>query len=226
MSTTTPPPPPPRAPEGSEADDVEAAGDERSSRIEVIAAIILGIAATITAFAAYQAALADGDALKGYTESQAQLADANFFYNQVNQQYAFDQQLFLQYTEALYADNEGLATEIFDLMDPHLQEAVTWLEENDYPVPAPFFDAEGNPYAIPNEAEAEDLQAASEQRFLEGQEADDAGDKFELAAVFLAVSLFFAGIAPLFKVRSMQWVLLLMGAVTLAVGSVQTATAL
>ena len=47
---------------------------------------------------------------------------------------------------------------------------------------------------------------------------DDAGDKFELAAVFLAVALFFAGIASLFKVHRVRVALLIGSALLIIPG--------
>ncbi len=67
--------------------------------------------------------------------------------------------------------------------------------------------------------EAERLATLAQEQFAAAQEVDDAGDKFELAAVFLAVALFFAGIASLFKVHRVR-VALLIGAGLLIVPGV------
>lgn len=48
---------------------METPAERASSRGQLIAALLLGIAATFTAICAYQAALTDGAALQGYTKS-------------------------------------------------------------------------------------------------------------------------------------------------------------
>jgi uncharacterized membrane protein len=53
--------------------------------------------------------------------------------------------------------------------------------------------------------------------FKSGQDANDAGDKFELANVIFAVSLFFMGIALVFK-SDIKWKVLIAGGVLLAGG--------
>lgn len=180
--------------------------------------MILGLAAVITAFSAYRAALTDGDALQGYTESSQALNDANFFFQQTNQQYAFDQAVFLDFAGALQAGDEERADYIYTLMDPHLQEAVDWwVEQED--VASPFHEADGNPYAVPDADAGPELQETANARFAEGKEADEQGDQFELAGVFLTVTLFFAGIGPLFKGRRIRRLLLGMAVVTLVGGT-------
>jgi len=55
------------------------------------------------------------------------------------------------------------------------------------------------------------LFAQAEQEFADAQQVDDQGDKFDLASVFLAVSLFFAGIAALFEVCRIRIAMLAAG---------------
>ena len=55
---------PPTAAEQKEIDD-----EVRRGRVELLAAVLLGLAGALTAFSAYKAALTDGDALAGYTMS-------------------------------------------------------------------------------------------------------------------------------------------------------------
>lgn len=62
---------------------------------------------------------------------------------------------------------------------------------------------------------ATSLSDQSEATFKAGQTANDVGDKFELANVIFAVSLFFMGIALVFKTEIKWWVLYAGGALTL-----------
>jgi len=201
-------------------------GERSRPNLELWAAIILGAAALLTAFSAYKAALKDGDALQGYSQSTALLSDANFFYSQANQTFAQDQAMFLQYAVAVTEGNTDVAEYVrTSLMRPELQAAIFWFEE-DPDAATPFDEAEGNPYVIDDLEEANRLQEESTARFEEGSTADEEGDKFELANVFLAASLFFAGIGTLFSRSPVQMAMLAIGVIGLGIGAVTLVTAL
>lgn len=189
-------------------------------RIELVAAIILGVAGILTAFAAYNAALTDGDALKGYTASARTTADANGYFNEAFATYTSDQSLFLEYQVLVEQGDTATALVIRDrLFSPELEAATAaWIEipvgSPDEP-PTPLQTEE---YEIPAQTEAIALTEQAADEFSEAQAFDDAGDKFELAAVFLAVSLFLAGIGSLFKARKVQIAILAMAVVVMVPG--------
>lgn len=189
-------------------------------RLELVAAVILGIAGILTAFAAYKAALTDGDALKGYTASARTTADANGYFNEAFATYTSDQSLFLEYQVLVEQGDTATAEVIRErLFSPELYAATAaW---NEIPVGSP--DEPPTPldmeeYVIPAQDEAIALTEQAAQEFTEAQAFDDAGDKFELAAVFLAVSLFLAGVGSLFKARKVQIAILTMAAVAVVPG--------
>ncbi|MGI9052716.1 MAG: hypothetical protein ACR2HQ_08725 [Ilumatobacteraceae bacterium] len=173
-----------------------------------MAAILLGVAGILTAWAAYNAALTDGDALKGYTESATSTADANFFYNQGNQSVASDSGTFLQYALEIERGNPEIADLVrLNLFSPELQVATdAWdqLAAGESPA-TPLLVEE---YQVEAFANADALTETAKLQFADAFAADEAGDKFELAAVFLAVSLFLAGIASLFKVYPIRLAML------------------
>ena len=156
---------------------------------------------TLTAIAAYNAALTDGDALQGYTNSTRFLNDANVFYAQGNTTASSDQALFVEYADASFAGESDRAAYLRTLMRPELAEAVAWWEATDEAV-TPFDDLEGNPYTIADFDQARELEAQAQAEFDEAVDKDEQGDEFELATVFFALSLFFGGIATLIAKRS------------------------
>ncbi len=191
----------------------------------IVAAILLGIAATLTALSAWQAALTDGEALQGYTKSNAALNESNFFYQQGNQVLAGDQAIFTQFATASQTDPD-LAAYLQTLMRPELQDALAWWSEQpEDGAQTPFDDVEGNPYVVADFAEGESYAADSKKAYTEGSAADDKGDKFELATVLLALTLFFGGIATLFRRAALTHVLLGIGALTLVAGVIQVSLA-
>jgi hypothetical protein len=65
---------------------------------------------------------------------------------------------------------------------------------------------------------AQSLTQQADDEFVGAQTIDDQGDNFDLAAVYLAVALFFAGIAALFKVRKIQIAMLIGSALIILPG--------
>ncbi|MBP6002620.1 MAG: hypothetical protein KA746_04200 [Pyrinomonadaceae bacterium] len=65
-------------------------------------------------------------------------------------------------------------------------------------------------------AKSDELNAQSQKTFKEGNDANDTGDKFELANVLFAVSMFFMGIALVFKTE-IKWKVLIAGGLILIV---------
>jgi len=173
--------------------------DRNRGRIELLCAVMLGLAGALTAFSAYKAALTDGDALKGYTESTKNINEANFFYSQGNQVVTNDQALFLQYQIALNTD-EAFADDVIRgaFFSDLLEEATAEWEVMD-PETRPPTPIDLESYVPEDYDSASQLEEQSKTDFDAAFVQDEAGDKFELAAVFLAVSLFFAGVASLFR---------------------------
>ena len=196
----------------------EAANDKRDNRLELLAAIVLGIAALLTAFATFQAGKKGGEALQGYSESSAQLSDANQFYNQGGQTSALDQSLFVEYAIAQTEGNTDVADYLRGtLMRPELSEAIDWFDANDE-AETPFDDAEDNPYTIEDYETANDLEEQSRETFEQGSAADDEGDQYEMANVLFAIALFAAGIATVFRRADLQKLLIGGGAVAVLIG--------
>jgi hypothetical protein len=186
---------------------------------EFVAAVVLGAAALLTAMSAYFSSQKDGDATTAYTTSSQLLNDANFFFSQGNNDFTYDQQLFLQYVLSISEENTAAAEYIrTTLMNENLVAAVEWWED-DEDAETPFDEHDANPYVSDNLATALELQEQSEAAFEEGATADEKGDRFELAAILLAVTLFFGGIATLFRPAHLTVALLVVGGISLIAGT-------
>jgi hypothetical protein len=193
-------------------------------RLEMVAAVILGVASILTAFSAYKAALTDGDALKGYTASAVSTSESNGWFNEAVATATADRQLFLQYVLLRAEGQDQLAFDVRDrFFSPVLEAGVAEWEL--IPAGAPgepptALETEAYLAAFEAQIQAEALAEQAAAQFEEAQEFDDAGDKFELAVVFFAVSLFLAGIGSLFKDRKIQMAVLGLSAVVLLPGVV------
>jgi hypothetical protein len=209
--------------------DAADAATRRHGWAELAAAILLGVAGVLTAFSAYKAALTDGDALQGYTESTQLLANSNQFYSQSVQQITADRDLFTQFAIAANSEDEELAGYVLTLATPNLREAIEWWSEEvqtDETVLTPFVEHPDNPYMNENLATAVSLEEQSVQAQKAGTASDEEGDQYELAAVLFALTLFFGGIATLLKRELATWILLGAGTVSSVIGLVVLGAAL
>ncbi|WP_121253606.1 hypothetical protein [Nocardioides ferulae] len=206
---------------------VETPHERAENRLALFAAIFLGLAATMTAFSAYQGALKDGEALAGYTQSTSALTEANRLNAQATQIQTGDRQLFVEYATTLQ-DDAPTAVETADylltLMRPELVEAIEWWLDTDDAI-TPFDEIDGNPYTLVELEQAEQKSAESVRAFDEAAAADDTGDDFELSTVLLAITLFFGGIATLFSRYVVSVSLLVVSGLSLVAGAVQLAMA-
>lgn len=204
------------------ADDVVVADDGERGRVsgrteewlELTVALLLGLAAMTTAWAAFQASQYDGQMLTAFTDANLSLSDANAFYSAGDQVYLNDQLLFLEYERALRADDEEYALYVRDnLMRDEFIAALDWweLDENIDTYYSPFVEENPN-YSVEEYAAAGDLEAETDASYVEGQEANEVGDKFNLITVLLAASLFVLGIAGSFKVTMMRLITIAVGA--------------
>lgn len=184
---------PPTPSEQKEIDD-----ETRRGRVELLAAVLLGLAGALTAFSAYKAALTDGDALAGYTMSSKSTSDANAFYDDYSQTYFSDKQMFLQYN-LLAIEDPQTAVEIRQLYFSDELEQATQIWE-DIPIEeSPPTPLDLDEYVVASFEDYEATTALADEQFDEGATADSAGDEFELANVYFAVALFMAGVAALFR---------------------------
>ncbi|MCU0308587.1 MAG: hypothetical protein MUE51_12630 [Thermoleophilia bacterium] len=194
---------------------------------DVLIAVLLGIAAILTAFAAYRASLDDGDALKNYSTSTRLAADSSQMWTQGNQIEVYNQSLFLDYAVAAAKNDTEVAAYIRTaLMDADLQKAIVWWEKQPDSGPATPFVAENPAYVNASYTEGQRLDEASRAAFEEGARLDDRGDKYTLATVTLAVSLFLLGLAAIFRRFAIKAGVAAMGSVALVVAVVQIGQAM
>lgn len=177
--------------------------------IALAAAIVLGLAAVLTAWSAYRGSLTSDLVLKNYSDQQAAIALANDTLSRADQQEQLETSLFLDWAVATSAGNLESADYLANVMSEELFAAVQWWfdqpEENS---PATPFVTDNPEYQnLPSQvlvAEGDAILAEAETYRLAAEQADADSDRFELANVFFAVVLFVAGLATLVQRRSIQ----------------------
>lgn len=185
--------------------------------LELVAALLLGLAAILTAYASFQGALEDGNSLDKYTLSAKLTSDANGYYSDGKQQYGQDLALFTQFQILVETGDEATAQVLADnLFSPELLTAYeAWYALGDESPPTPL---DMDEYVLEDYIEGDRLTEEADAAFAEAQKANEDGDKFELATVFLAIALFLAGIASLLKSKAVQLAMLLASAALIVPG--------
>jgi hypothetical protein len=188
--------------------------------IEIAAAIVLGLAAVLTAWSAYQAVTHSGESLRLFTESSLTSASAQQQYGAGDQQYTEDLVTFIDYVKATSAGDTALVAKLRSLMAPELVAGLAWMQTQPEPRPDSPFD-KGSP-TLTNEyyAEGTRLEAIANEQFSKGQAAGEASDTFTLSTVLYAVVLFFAGIATTVRRPGMAVASLVFASVVLVAATV------
>jgi hypothetical protein len=202
--------------------------------LEILIAVLLGLAAVATAYAGYKSSSLSGEAVQGYSEAAVKSNEATFFYSTAVQGALENEILFIEYEKAKLAALAGnseidLAFAQYlreSLMTQPLLNAIDWWEgqpTDEQPV-SPFVPE--NPEAVNLEfvqafAEGQRREEGSSDAFDDATEKDDRSDEFTLATVLLATSLFILGVAGVFRVYRIKAALVVVGAILLVVPVVQ-----
>ena len=202
--------------------------------LALAAAILLGIAAVLTAWSAYRESLTSDLVLKNYSEQQAAIALANDAYIRAGQERQQELTLFVDAALAGAAAGEDGNTLAYDyltegIMSEELYAAFAWWrdEPDETTPPTPFVPENPAFAALPSEVLLAEGQAYDEQAEASraaAEEADANSDRFDLANVFFAVVLFVAGLTTIVQRRSIQIGFLGLSAVGLVAGFAVLAT--
>lgn len=193
-------------------------------RLEQIIAIMLGLAAVITAWTAYQGNELGDSVQKSYSQGIRLFDNASQEFNRAIAIENQDEMLFVEYTKSMISDDADTATYIHQtLMSPELAAAVDWwlAQPEDSAPDSPFVDE--NP-AWTDEAlvSAEATDAEAQQSFDNAEKSDTEGDKFALLEVIVTLSLFLFGVASLVRQQRIQVALASVGALILIYSIVMT----
>lgn len=204
--------------EHDQADD-EQPGRGRTPRFELVSVIMLGCAAVLTAFSAFQASLMGSAMLDAYTRSSQLTTISSDLGGQGDLDQVLSELLFLQWSKALVRGEDDLADHIADtLMTDEQWAAVEWWIDNP-DVISPFVD-ENEDWTNELWEVAEEVSEQADAAFDDAVAANARADTFHLPSVFFAVTLFFAGIANVFRSRRIRIAILVIAGGALAVGAV------
>jgi hypothetical protein len=179
---------------------------EKSERLQILLAVLLGAAALLTAWAAYRGELYSGDSVILLNTSVQTSDRASQAFNQAETVFVQDVTLFTEFAIASNSPDRSAREEVTayiqnSLMRPALRRQVEWWADTGDDVQTPF--VRQNPHYVPpsQSAAGRRLRAQSAAEFKRARELDDTGDKFVLYTVILAASLFLYGIASVASSR-------------------------
>lgn len=215
------------------AEDIEPAQPEdpwerRAQRLDSWTAILLGVAALLTAWASYQAgqwsdARTDAQSAAAIQRNQAAVASS-----EASRDELIDSQLWLSWTEALNAGDEQQAQFLESRFSPTLQEAsADWLADARVRRNGTIANAPpGSPmdlpeYVVPERAKATAMTAQSEQLLADSDEAATTSNAFLFIVVLLALVLFLGSIVTKLVNPKVQVLILAITVVVLGVSLVR-----
>jgi hypothetical protein len=192
-------------------------------RLELVIALLLGLAAIIGALATYLGHVSEGHSIKRFNQAVQSVNDANLFYTQGNQRLISDQAIFLEYVKAASTNQTNFAVYVQKtLMSDTLKKAVDWWEtgKNTDKYASPFVDADPY-YSIADYARAAQLDKQTKTRFAEGKKDEDTSNRYTLIEVLIASALFLYGIASVTRRYSIKLGFLGMGVALFALSLFQ-----
>jgi hypothetical protein len=195
-------------------------------RVELVSVVLITVSGGISAYAGFQAALWDGEQSSNYNRGGARRVESTRLSELGNQQKAVDVSLFAAWLAAV-ADRKPVLQEFYrNRFRPEFSRAFEeWMAED----PIHNDQATASPFSLPSYQVLADRKAAAlteeAKAFGEaGDRANQHSDRYTMATVLLALVLVLAGLAPQFRVRSLQLVLLAFSVVLLsaAIGAIAT----
>jgi hypothetical protein len=197
-----------------------------AGRVEVVATVILALAAVATAWSGYQASRWHGEQAIAFSHANAARVESTRASDLANTQTEIDVATFSQWVDA-YARNETrLAAFYRRRFRSEFQPAVAaWIATK----PLQNANAPLTPFAMPEyrlatTAEAERLQAAAEAAAAEARRDIQHANDYVLAVVLFSAALFFGGISTRMQSPRPRAVLLGVGCAVLVGALVWVAT--
>ena len=187
----------------------------RIDRLEILAAVLLALAAVGTAWSSYQASRWNGEQAKAFSRANAARIEASRAAGLANSQTQVDVATFTQWVDAYALDEKELADFYFRRFRSEFKPAVdAWIATK----PLKNANAPLTPFAMPQyelaaREDAERLDANAEVLAAKARTNVQRSTNYVLGVVLFAVALFFAGMSTKLRARRLQVLLLALGGV-------------
>jgi hypothetical protein len=198
----------------------------KDHRLELAATVLLALAAIATAWSTYQAAVWRGKQAATQSASIAARVESTREAAVANRQAQIDVALFTQWVDA-YARNEGELASFYRkrFREEFVPAFDAWVATK----PRKNQNAPLSPFAMPQyklatSSQADALEAKAADFSLAVQRYIDRSDRYMLAVVLFAISLFFAALSIRLRARDLRVALLVFGYVIFVGTAVWLAT--
>jgi hypothetical protein len=171
--------------------------DRLHGRAELLATILLAVAAVATAWSSYQSARWSGVQANDYSAANAARIESTRAATEAGQETQVDVLTFTQWVDAYARHETRLADFYFGRFRPEFRPVVeAWVATRPLRTPG----APATPFAMPRyrlaaTAESRSLLARAETTAASARQANQRSDNYVLAVVLFAAALFFAGIS-------------------------------
>jgi hypothetical protein len=181
--------------------------------VEIVATVLLALAAVATAWSSYQANRWNGEQAKTSGRVNAVRIDAARAQGLAQGQTQVDIAMFFQWINATSSDDAELATFYLDRFRPEFRPAFeAWLATDPLSDPgAPPSPFAMDVYQLEARTEAEQLDAQAEELAATVRRNIQRSANYVLAVVMFAVALFFAGMSTKLRGEGTRKVLLVVG---------------
>jgi Domain of unknown function (DUF4337) len=197
------------------------AGEEKTDRVETVAAVLLALATVATAWSGYQASRWNGEQAKAFSRATATRIESTRASDLADAQTQVDVATFIQWVDAYAQEETELVDFYYERFRPEFTPAMdAWIATR--PLRNP--DAPLTPFAMPEyrvaaREEAQQLEAEADALSAQARANVQRATNYVLAVVLFATVLFFAGMAARFRTRRLRVALLAFGVFVL-VGTV------
>lgn len=166
-------------------------------RLEIVATLLLALAAVATAWSSYQAARWQGEQARSFARANATRLESTRASGLANRQVQIDVATFIQWVDAYAHEDTRLASFYRNRLRPEFAPAVdAWIKTRPLRNPrAPLTPFAMPQYQLAANDEAEQLERTAAAYSAEASGNIDRATRYVLCVVLFAASLFFAGIS-------------------------------
>ncbi len=182
-------------------------------RLELLATVLLAVAAVATAWSSYQSARWSGVQAIDFSKANASRVESTRASTEAGQETEVDVLTFTQWVNAYAVGDTRLANFYFDRFRDEFKPAVrAWIAtkplKNRNAPPTPFVLPE---YRLAKDAESQQLVAEADRASADALQSNQRSDNYVLAVVLFASALFFAGISTKLTVPKQRVALVAIG---------------
>lgn len=195
-------------------------------RTELVATILLAVAAVATAWSSYQATRWNGEQAKASSRTNALRIEAARAQGLAEAQTQVDIATFMQWVDAYVRGETELSDFYFERFRAEFRPAMNaWIATEPRKNPnAPLTPFAMPEYRLAADQEAERLDAEAEASSATVRRNIQRASNYVLAVVLFAVSLFFAGMSTKLKQPRLRWLTLTVGCLVFAGTTIWVAT--